>query len=293
MVARTLLAALLTAALSACASGPRGAAEPRALPEMQSPFAALLPWNPTRRDVQSTPDGVQYVAIRRGDPAGKHPMATDQVEVQYDARLAADGKLVDRTPEGQITRFRLADVVPGLSAGIQKMVPGDQFMFFVPARLAYGARAIGPVPANADLVFLTTLSGVASPRTADLAAWARVRPWPTEGAKRTASGVEYIVLSSGGGAPPALRDHAVVHYEGRLDDGSIFDSSFAGGQPAYFQISQLIPGLAEALLLMQPGDHWMVRVPPALAYGAAGARGVPPNAVLTFEVELESVLKTP
>jgi len=276
----------------ACSSGPRGAAEPRVLGEEIAPFASLLPWNPNRRDVQSTPDGVQYVAIRRGDPAGRHPGPGDQVEVQYDARLAATGKPVDQTTPGQTAIFGLSDVVPGLSAGLQKMVPGDQFMFFIPAHLAYGARAIGPVPANADLVFLTTLSRISGPRAADAAAWARVQPWPAD-AVHTPSGLQYIVLKTGQGASPGPRDVAVLDYEGRLDNGKVFDSSYASGRPAYFPVSELIPGFSQALQLMRPGDRWMVRIPPDLAYGKAGVNGIPPDASLTFEVELESVIKAP
>jgi peptidylprolyl isomerase len=296
MHARTFAALALAftaiVSASACSGGPRGAAEPRALGEEIAPFAALLPWNPSRRDVQSTPDGVQYIAIRRGDPAGKHPAATDQVEVSYDARLAATGGAVDQTTPGQTAVFRLTDVVPGLSAGIQKMVPGDQFMFFVPAHLAYGARAIGPVPANADLVFLTTLSRISAAKTADAAGWAKVRPWPAD-AIRTTSGLQYIVLKIGQGASPAARDVAVLDYEGRLDDGTVFDSSYAAGRPAYFPVSEVIPGFSEALKLMKPGDHWMIRIPADQAYGKEGAPGIPPGAALTFEVELESVIKTP
>jgi peptidylprolyl isomerase len=284
------LAFLAAPLLSACSAGPRGAAEPRALGDEIAPFASLLPWNPNRRDVQSTPDGVQYVAIRRGDPGGRHPGPGDRVEVRYDARLAATGKSVDQTTPGQTAVFRLSDVVPGLSAGIQKMVPGDEFMFFVPAHLAYGARAIGPVPANADLVFLTTLSGIPGARTADAAAWARIRPWPAD-AIHTASGLQYIVLETGQGASPGPRDVAVLDYEGRLDDGKVFDSSFAAGRPAYFPVSEVIPGFSEALKLMRPGDRWMIRIPADLAYGKVGADGIPPGAALTFEVELESVIK--
>lgn len=276
----------------ACSSSPRGAAEPRALGEEVAPFASLLPWNPNRRDVQSTADGVQYIAIRRGDPGGRRPSASDQVEVQYDARLAATGKAVDQTTPGLTAVFRLSDVVPGLSAGIQKMVPGDEFMFFVPAHLAYGARAIGPVPANADLVFLTTLTRISSAKTADAAAWARVQPWPAD-AIHTASGLQYVVLKSGQGASPGSRDVAVLDYEGRLDDGKVFDSSYVAGRPAYFPVSEVIPGFSEGLRLMRPGDHWMMRIPPDLAYGKAGSDGIPPGAALTFEVELESVIRTP
>jgi len=101
------------------------------------------------------------------------------------------------------------------------------------------------------------------------------------------------VLATGQGASPGPRDVAVLDYEGRLDDGKVFDSSFAAGRPAYFPVSELIPGFSEALQLMRPGDRWMVRIPGDLAYGRAGAQGIPPDAALTFEIELESVIRPP
>ena len=269
------------------------AAEPVALAEQVSPFAVLLPWNASRRDLQSTPDGVQYVAIRRGDPSGPRPGPADRVEIAYDARIAATGKPVESTRPGQPAMFRLSDVVPGLSTGLQAMVPGDQFMFFIPARLAYGAEAIGPVPANSDLVFLATLERIVPGRAADKAGWARAQPWPAAGAEgviRTASGLEYMILhASPGGPHPTDADIAMVHYEGRLDSGRVIDSSFERGGPDPFPVAGVIPGFSEALKLMRPGDRWIIRVPPGLGYGAAGAGGViPPNSWLTFEIELES-----
>lgn len=78
-----------------------------------------------------------------------------------------------------------------------------------------------------------------------------------------------------------------VHYEGRLIDGTIFDSSFNRGRPATFNPSELVQGWQEALNLMKPGDEWTLFIPPALGYGDIGkGGGVPPNAALIFEVKL-------
>jgi peptidylprolyl isomerase len=295
-----LALALVLSGLSGCGmfggDRARPGPEPVGIDLETDPFGALLPWSPARRDVQSTSDGVQYVAIRRGDPVGAHPGASDQVKLRYDARLAADGRPIEATRPGEPATFRLADLVPGLSAGIQRMVPGDQFMFFVPAGLAYGTEAAGPIPPNSDLVFLATLEAITIARTADAAAWSRAMPWNSASpdVRKTGSGLEYIIVRSGPaeGQPPADADTAVVHYEGRLDGGQTFDSSYPTGQPARFPVSRLIPGFTEALKLMRPGDRWMIRIPPQLAYGERGAGGViPPNSPLTFELELESVEK--
>ena len=78
-----------------------------------------------------------------------------------------------------------------------------------------------------------------------------------------------------------------AHYEGKLIDGTVFDSSFARGRPERLNPSELIPGWQEALNLMQPGDEWTLFIPPALGYGDVGrGGGIPPNAALIFEVQL-------
>jgi FKBP-type peptidyl-prolyl cis-trans isomerase len=107
------------------------------------------------------------------------------------------------------------------------------------------------------------------------------------GVIETSSGLQYEVVTPGAGAAPGPNDMVLVHYEGRLPDGTIFDSSYARGQPAVFGVSDVIPGWSEALQLMKPGSKFRLTIPPGLAYGATGAGGViPPNAVLTFDVEL-------
>ena len=78
-----------------------------------------------------------------------------------------------------------------------------------------------------------------------------------------------------------------VHYEGRLTDGTVFDSSFDRGRAELLKPAELIEGWQEAINLMQPGDEWTLYIPPSLGYGDLGKGGaIPPNAVLIFDVEL-------
>ncbi len=110
------------------------------------------------------------------------------------------------------------------------------------------------------------------------------------GVKVTESGLQYEVLAAGEGPGPAADDMVLVHYEGRLADGSVFDSSIARGQPAAFGVADVIPGWTEGLQLMRPGAKYRFTIPPELGYGARGAGGViPPNAVLQFDVELLAI----
>ncbi len=114
-----------------------------------------------------------------------------------------------------------------------------------------------------------------------------------EGVKTTASGLQYKVLAEGQGDSPKATDNVTVQYKGTLLDGTEFDNSYKRNQPASFGVSQVIKGWTEGLQLMKPGAKFEFFIPPELAYGEAGRPGIPPNALLTFEVELISVQTAP
>jgi FKBP-type peptidyl-prolyl cis-trans isomerase FklB len=111
------------------------------------------------------------------------------------------------------------------------------------------------------------------------------------GVVRLESGLQYEVLSSGTGRKPKATDRVRCHYEGRLVDGTLFDSSIQRGEPAVFGVNQVIAGWVEALQLMSEGDKWKLFIPYNLGYGEQGAGGaIPPYSTLVFEVELLEVL---
>jgi FKBP-type peptidyl-prolyl cis-trans isomerase len=108
-----------------------------------------------------------------------------------------------------------------------------------------------------------------------------------EGVITTASGLQYKVLEAGSGDMPSSASQVQVHYEGRLLDGTVFDSSYARGEPVEFDVSVVIPGWIEALQLMPEGSKWQLYVPPTLGFGPGGdGRTIGPNALLIFDVEL-------
>ena len=114
------------------------------------------------------------------------------------------------------------------------------------------------------------------------------------GVVTTKSGLQYKVLSSGNGPSPAATDKVKVDYEGKLIDGTVFDSSIKRGQPAEFPVNGVIPGWTEALQLMHVGDEWELYIPSELAYGenGTGANGpIGPNQALIFKVKLLSIEK--
>jgi peptidylprolyl isomerase/FKBP-type peptidyl-prolyl cis-trans isomerase FklB len=108
-------------------------------------------------------------------------------------------------------------------------------------------------------------------------------------------GLEYRIVRSGpaSGMKPHLNDEVKVMYEGKLVDGTVFDSSYDRGQPTAMPLKGLVKGWQEALQLMRPGDEWILYVPPALGYGAEGQGPIPGGAALIFRIELIDVLPGP
>jgi FKBP-type peptidyl-prolyl cis-trans isomerase len=103
----------------------------------------------------------------------------------------------------------------------------------------------------------------------------------------TDSGLQYIVLLEGTGNSPTATDRVTVHYEGTLEDGTVFDSSYQRGQPIDFGLNQVIRGWTEGVQLMKEGAKYKFYIPSDLAYGPRGAGAlIGPNTDLIFTVEL-------
>ena len=112
-----------------------------------------------------------------------------------------------------------------------------------------------------------------------------------EGVNVTESGLQYEVIEEGTGKTPGVSDQVTVHYEGRLLDGSVFDSSYKREQPATFPVNGVIEGWQEALQLMKEGSKYELVIPASIGYGAQGAGdAIGPHATLCFTVELIKVL---
>lgn len=111
-----------------------------------------------------------------------------------------------------------------------------------------------------------------------------------EGVKTTDSGLQYKVIKQGDGPIPTESDRVKVHYEGKLLNGEVFDSSYERGEPAQFGVTQVIPGWIEVLQLMPVGSTYEVYVHPDLAYGERGSRAIGPNETLIFKIELLDIV---
>jgi len=112
-----------------------------------------------------------------------------------------------------------------------------------------------------------------------------------KGVNVTESGLQYEILVEGNGEKPTSESEVTVHYHGTLLDGTVFDSSVDGGEPATFGVGQVIRGWTEVLQLMPTGSKWRVFIPSELAYGANPRPGGPikPHMALIFDIELISI----
>lgn len=111
------------------------------------------------------------------------------------------------------------------------------------------------------------------------------------GAARSASGVVTKSLQPGTGAAPKATDRVTVHYEGRLIDGSVFDSSLQRGEPATFRLDEVIPCWTEALQQVKAGGRVRIGCPSSVAYGDDGRPPtIPPGATLVFDVQLLEIV---
>jgi len=112
-----------------------------------------------------------------------------------------------------------------------------------------------------------------------------------EGVQTTASGLQYKILSAGTGIKPDANDSITVHYEGKLIDGNIFDSSIKRGAPVTFTLNQVVAGWTEGFQLLSEGTKAMFYIPSSLGYGERDNGVIPPHSTLIFEVELIKVYK--
>ena len=107
----------------------------------------------------------------------------------------------------------------------------------------------------------------------------------------TPSGLQYEVLVEGEGEKPKSDSYVKVHYEGRLTDGSLFDTSYNDDEGAVFPLDRVIPGWTEGIMLMSVGSKYRLYIPSDLAYGRNGAyQVIPPYSTLIFTVELLEIV---
>ncbi len=147
-LAATILAVLLLSGAAA-----------QAQPAAQGPDA-FLAQNATADGVHALPSGVQYKVLNAGPGISRHPIPADVVTVDYEGSLL-NGQVFDSTAKtGQSATFQLKGLIPGWVDVMQQMREGDEWLIWVPPSLGYGARQVGPIPANSVLVFRLKLVSI-------------------------------------------------------------------------------------------------------------------------------------
>jgi FKBP-type peptidyl-prolyl cis-trans isomerase FkpA len=210
---------------------------------------------------QTPPAGAASVPVE-----GRIEVTSEQQKTLYALGVALSQNLVRLNLEAS----ELTYVVAGLEEGVLGTEPRVDLDQYMPKLQAFAQERFAAAAAReqtAAQVFLDRMAGEA-------------------GAVKTESGIVYFSLQEGSGATPAPKDVVSVHYRGTLPNGVQFDSSIDRGQPASFALDQVIPCWTEAVQKMKVGGKARIVCPPALAYGAEGRPGIPPNAPLVFEVEL-------
>jgi len=225
------------------------------------------------KEAKKTASGLAWVVLTPGKGT-KHPTATDNVTVNYTG-WKTDGEMFDSSlSRGRPASFRLNRVIAGWTEGVQLMVAGEKRRFWVPEALAYK----GEREPKGMLVFdIELISFIESPvAPPDVKA-------PPKDAKKTPSNLVYKVIKPGTGTKhPTATSRVTVQYSGWTTDGNLFDSSVTRGEPATFQLDEVIPGWTEGVQLMVEGEKTRFWIPEELAYKHES----PPYGTLVFEIEL-------
>jgi FKBP-type peptidyl-prolyl cis-trans isomerase len=225
---------------------------------------------------------VEIEEQKEGDgPAAK---SGDLVEIHYTGKLP-NGKVFESRVGTATYRFRVGKgeaFISGLDEGLPGMKAGGKRLLTIPPRLAFGEQgSSGRVPPNTTVTFeveliqiITDISKAKEVAVADL---------------------KIEDLKEGEGPAAKTGDTLLVHYTGRLSDGTKFDSSYDRNQPfTPFMLGagKVIQGWDKGLIGMKAGGKRKLTIPPELAYGVSGSGStIPPNATLVFEVELLKILK--
>ena len=122
----------------------------------------FLARNAVAKHVVTTPSGLQYFIVKSGQKNGRQPVASDTVTFDYEGKLVTgetfDSSYTEGKPlTGQVDRF-----VPGFTEALKLMRPGDEWVVWIPPTLGYGAKGVGPIPANSILLFKLALHSVTS-----------------------------------------------------------------------------------------------------------------------------------
>lgn len=260
------------------------------------------------KEYKTTETGLKYKIVT--DSAGPNAELGGGVAINYMMKTGKDSVMVNTfenpVPEQLIIREGY------LEKGLTLLSKGDSAIFKISADSVYKDSPTGGLPPGiekgSELEFVVKVKDVFTKKKVEEET-ARMEEWQKKmmdqyaadtmaiadylkknkiDAKKTRSGVYYVVRKKGDGLSIQPGDTVSVHYKGTLMDGTKFDSSYDHGKPFTVQVGmgQVIRGWDEGLMYLNRGDKATLYIPSALGYGEFGAGSIPPNANLIFEVEI-------
>ncbi len=222
---------------------------------------------------------------------GPEAKAGSEVSVHYTGRLD-DGTVFDTSHKRKRPfTFTVGQrrVIKGWDLGIPGMKVGGKRRLTIPPELPSGDRDKPNIPAGSRLTFDVELVSITpplpDPKGEDAFAGAPLRRSELDG------GLVVEVFAEGEGREAAAGDRVSVHYTGKLDDGTVFDSSIPRRKPIDFPLEsgRVIKGWDLGIAGMKVGELRRLTIPAALAYGERGKGKIPPSSRLTFTVELMAI----
>lgn len=315
-----LVAICFSLVLSACvrdspASEAKSSSSEAALPKQAQPVAAVKSAVKKESPSSALPGpGPQMVPqVRRAFKnglivedfvLGEGPEATtgSKLTLRY-AGFLDDGTAIDdnRQPSKPPFEFRLSKSVrvQGWYLGLQGMRKGGMRRVVVPAELAYGKEGapgdeeVPEIPPNSRIVYLFKLVDLGPPPRR--ARGAQAFEGPALASKKIKGGLRIKDYQLGEGPQAEIGDRVVIHYTGRLKDGTVFDSTAQGTSPLRFIVGTplVIKGWNLGVVGMRKGALRRLEIPPKLGYGSRSLDGIPPNSTLDFTLELMELEKAP
>lgn len=231
---------------------------------------------------------------------GPEAKSGSKLTLRY-AGFLEDGTVIDdnRQPSKRPFEFRLSKKprVKGWYLGLQGMRKGGMRRVVVPSELAYGKEGaagddeVPEIPPNSKIVYLFKLVDLKPPPKR--ARGPQAFEGPVLASKKLKGGLGVSDYDLGEGPQAEIGDRVVVHYTGRLKDGTVFDSTAEGSSPLRFIVGSplVIQGWNLGIVGMRKGALRRLEIPPKLGYGSRSLDGIPPNSKLYFTLELMKLEK--